>query len=831
MSRLLQVLVSIFCIFAGTLFVASGDDSPSATPSLSAPNIEEDASSTPPSEPKKPGRVVVVGSKSYVPFDFLDSEDRPAGLFVDIWRLWSQKTGVAVDYRCMEWQEALEMVADGKADIVSGFFPNEDRKKVYDFGIPFFQVFTGIFYHKSIKGIEGAKDLSWYRVGVVTGDAAEDFLKPRLPDGVLVPHKTFKDLVEAAVQNEIHVFVCDTPVAIFYLKKFDKFSDFIHASKPLLSEKFHAGVRKGNSNLLSLVNQGFKAISAEEITRIQDKWTGSLLPTRLPWAWLIASAGALFLCIGAVLLWNSRLKTKVADATEALSQSEEQWRRLFENADEGILVTQGGSNRFFNPKMLEITGADSRDLESGSFFEFVHAEDREGTRSYHQKLLEGDDVPDIIEFRVQNKKGDIKWILGTGVRIDWEGQPAELAFLTNITERKQMEIENAQLQTQLLQAQKMEAIGTLAGGVAHDFNNMLTSMLGYADMAMLRLDKADPLFRYVEQIRATALRASGVTRKLLLFSRKEAMESRYIQLNNTIENLIKMLERLIGENIVIKTEPGPDLWTVQADEGSIEQVAMNLVMNSRDAMPDGGTVTIRTDNVYLDSNHSRLVSGSRPGNFVRMTIDDTGFGMDEEMLKHVFEPFFTTKKGEEGTGLGLAVVYGIVKQHGGWINVDSEHGRGTTFEVYLPAVMIRPEENSEKGISLEELQGRGERILLVEDEAEVREFAANVLSNNGFVVFEAGDAKEGLDIFDREQGNFNLIFSDVVLPGESGLNLVAEIFSRRPQIHVLLTSGYSDEKSQWEKIQEKGFPFLNKPYGISDLLKAIKVALADRGKD
>ncbi|NOZ24833.1 MAG: GAF domain-containing protein [Nitrospirae bacterium] len=406
------------------------------------------------------------------------------------------------------------------------------------------------------------------------------------------------------------------------------------------------------------------------------------------------------------------------------------------------------------------------------------------------------------------------------------------SFTTNvqvIMDRRQAEEERERMQAQLLQAQKMEAIGTLAGGVAHDFNNLLTAIRGYIDLVMMKVKDSDVPYRYLKQVRSASARAADLTRQLLLFSRKQPMEFVHLDVNSIIVDLLKLLNRLIGEDIVIDTDLTPDVWTVWADKGSIEQVLMNLAGNARDAMPDGGTLTIRTENVLLEEGSSKAILDARPGRFVCLTVEDTGAGMDEETIQHIFEPFFTTKEAGRGTGLGLSVVYGIVKQHGGWINVSSESGRGSVFRIYLPASPVKLEGEERKSVALDNLRGGGERILLVEDEDGVRGFASEVLRGYGYSVAEAANVKEAMEVFEREDGRFHLVVSDVVLPDRSGLHLADQLLSRKPALRILLSSGYTDQKLQWPLIQERNFRFLQKPYTLADLLQAVKEVLEKDG--
>lgn len=378
------------------------------------------------------------------------------------------------------------------------------------------------------------------------------------------------------------------------------------------------------------------------------------------------------------------------------------------------------------------------------------------------------------------------------------------------------------LRRQLLQAQKMEAIGVLTGGIAHDFNNLLTTIRGFTELVMMKLNEADPMYNDLKHVRHASVRAADLTRQLLLFSRKQPMEFTSLNLNTTVNGLIKMLRRFIGEDVTINADLVPDIWAVKADEGNIEQVIMNLVVNARDAMPDGGDIVIKTENTTLGEEYCKVVSYARPGRFIRLSIADTGIGMDNGVIRHIFEPFFTTKETGKGTGLGLAVVYGIIKQHEGWINIHSSPGQGSTFNIYLPAHPGKVESKAKETFSLERLQGNGERILLVEDEADVREVHIKILRETGYIVFGAASAKEALDIFERENCNFHLVFSDMVMPDKTGLQLVDLLLSRRPELPVLLTSGYMDDKSQWSIICQRGFRFLQKPYALSVLLQAVK---------
>jgi len=455
----------------------------------------------------------------------------------------------------------------------------------------------------------------------------------------------------------------------------------------------------------------------------------------------------------------------------------------------------------------------------GKHIDILYADPAEGLKTHAITRSTGRFSAEIMNKR---KNGELfPAFLSASILHDTSGKFLGIMGVSrDITKVKQAEKEKESLQMQLLQSQKLEAIGTLAGGIAHDFNNLLTIILGHSQLASGRLDEGNPIRTDLEKIIGAGERAAILTRQLLIFSRKQVLEPKALDLNVVITDVGKLFKRLIGEDIKIIPVLEPGLYQIKADQNQIEQVLMNLIVNARDAMPKGGTIRIQTQNVTLDKDISKTVPESVPGKFVRLTVEDAGIGMDEEIKKHLFEPFFTTKK--DGTGLGLAVVYGIAKQHNGWINIYSELKHGSTFKVYLPAFIATPEEEVEKTVSLASLQGNGERILLVEDEENVRQFASAALREYSYIIFEVGCGKDAQRIFDNENGNFDLIFSDVVLPDKDGLQLVDELLKVKPDLRILLSSGYSDYKSQWDTIKNRKILFLQKPYGITDLLKSIK---------
>jgi len=391
-------------------------------------------------------------------------------------------------------------------------------------------------------------------------------------------------------------------------------------------------------------------------------------------------------------------------------------------------------------------------------------------------------------------------------------------------ERKRAEAERDSLQEQLNHAQKMEAIGRLAGGVAHDFNNMLSIIMGYGEILLSKLPPGDPLRESVVEIVEAGKRSGALTRQLLAFSRKQKLQPDVLDLNAVLKNLEKMLRRLIGEDVELEIVLSKDLARVMADPGQIEQVIMNLSVNARDAMPRGGRLVIETANVELDEAYVQEHLGAKQGKHVMLVVTDTGCGMDRETLSKIFEPFFTTKDKGKGTGLGLATVYGIVSQSGGYVTVQSEPGQGSTFRIYLPQTCAVTEAKR-MGVSEEEGKGKGEHILIVEDEASLRRLCERVLSYKGYRVSTAANGGEALKLIKDKGIRPDLLVTDVVMPGMSGSLLAERLRELQPDIKVLYMSGYTDEALAPHGILEPGILIIKKPFDINSLAKKVMETL------
>lgn len=510
-------------------------------------------------------------------------------------------------------------------------------------------------------------------------------------------------------------------------------------------------------------------------------------------------------------------KERLAAETERLAK---QWQLTFDSSRDAILILDArqrvtranrAAETIFQRSLEEILGRDFWELAGG---------DTQGASSRAPEEVFPGRAGEVMEF----KYGD-RWlaIVTDPVQGPADTATAFIAHVRDVTDRKRMELERNRLETQLLQAQKLEAIGRLAGGLAHDFNNMLSVILGCGEQLLEQLHSGDPLAEDVREIVEAARRSAAMTRQLLAFSKRQPLKPEVVSLNQHLKEMERMLRRLIGEDIRLELSLKDDLAPVSVDPGQIDQVILNLVVNARDAMPEGGELTIETDNVELDSSYAAVHPEVVPGSYVLLAVTDTGRGMEAEVKDRIFEPFFTTKGGEKGTGLGLSTAYGIVKQSGGHIWVYSEPGRGTTFKVYLPrteAVAGTPAVPEEQG-----RPGAGEHVLVVEDDGPLRLLLKRMLTRLGYRVTVAANGGEALLLMEERGLEPDLLMTDVVMPGMSGALLAERLQRFRPGLRVLYMSGYTGDTVVHHTGLEAGTPFLQKPFSIRDLAVQLRKVL------
>jgi two-component system, cell cycle sensor histidine kinase and response regulator CckA len=505
-------------------------------------------------------------------------------------------------------------------------------------------------------------------------------------------------------------------------------------------------------------------------------------------------------------------------AQEAVLATEARYRTLFEGVPVGVYrTTPDGRVLEANPALAQMLGYHNSSgtlrIDTGEIYVDPAAHKK------WQILMDKDGLVRDFETQARRLDGSLIW-LRDSARAVRDAQSKVVHYegiLEDITERKQLE-------EQLRQSQKMEAVGRLAGGVAHDFNNLLTIISGYSDLLLDTLPEQDRSRAHVEEIRKAGARAATLTRQLLAFSRNQVMSPQVLALNAVVANMDKMLRRLIGEDIDLVTILGENLGNVRADPGQIEQVVMNLAVNARDAMPQGGKLTLETANVSLDATYARTHVSALPGDYVMLAVSDTGIGMDAHTQARIFEPFFTTKEKGKGTGLGLATVYGIIKQSGGYVWVYSEPGRGATFKIYLPKVEPSASESGQGKAAESPAKGH-ETILLVEDEPALRAMVRSVLESKGYKVLEARHGEDALMVSELHRGPIDLLLTDVVMPGMSGRELAEHLVNAHNETKILYMSGYTDDAIVHHGVLASDMAFLQKPFSPDAVVRKVREVL------
>ncbi len=527
--------------------------------------------------------------------------------------------------------------------------------------------------------------------------------------------------------------------------------------------------------------------------------------------------------------------TKRKRAQEDLKQSEQRYRMIIENMHE-VIWTNDLNFRYTyaSPSCARVTGYTPEEIISMPIDQIITPESLvlAQTALTEEMMREFSSEPaDLyrsrtMELEFYHKNGGTVWMdVTTTFTRDESGKPVGLLSASrDITERKKAQEAKNNLEEQLIQAQKMETVGRLAGGVAHDFNNMLSVILGYVDLAKLRLARQHPVLKDIAEIEKAAIRSRDITTQLLAFSRKQIIEPIVIDLNELVSHTQKALMRLIGEDIDLTFVEGEGLWPLMFDPSQIEQILINLAVNARDAMPGGGKLTVETANVILDAAYCLNNVDSAPGHYVRLSFSDSGTGMDKKTMQSIFEPFFTTKEMGKGTGLGLSTVYGIVKQNNGYINVYSEPGHGSTFSIYLPRTFGEREAPDESDRE-EEITGQG-NILLVEDDAMVLQITKGMLESIGYSVMSTNNPREALSLCQNPATAIDLVITDVVMPGMSGKELRDGLLTLRPDIKVLFMSGYTADVIAHHGVLEEGVMFLQKPFSLKALAGKVVEVMA-----
>ncbi|MCB2189430.1 MAG: PAS domain-containing protein [Deltaproteobacteria bacterium] len=905
--------------------------------------------------PAPPHKLLIVGDESYPPFEFLDQDGQPQGMFVDFWRLWSVKTGQPIEYRLMTWAEALRAVEEGRADVLGGVFDSPERRRKLLFTPAYFQIPVHVFFHRSIYGLKGLSDLHGFRVGVVKEDYAESWLAARAPSLQLIRFPSFEHMIKAAADSRVKVFVADQPVALFHLARLGLTGLFKEMQSPLYLAPVHSAVPVAHPELLDLLQGGLASLDPAARTRVEEQWKGRQWEGQVPWTWISLTLAAVGLVLILVMIWNYTLRRKVNRTVAGLSareaqlrESEEKYRLLVDHQTDLIIRADlDGRLQFVSPSycrafglsqdqaldqpfepLVSLTHGEPESAGRGGLAEppySVHLErpaqtvdgarwlawvltamrspagevtgylgvgrnvqlrrEAEEELSKAHALLRAllDSIPDIIfvkdaqgvyqlanrafaemmgrrgedilgltdyelfppeqaaEFRHQDRaawgagrpllteerltRADGVQIVVETVKTTYRGPDGEtlglLGISRDLTERLHGQEEQARLEARLHHAQKMEAVGTLVSGIAHDFNNILQAIFAYLQV-MLAAPPGRPAERsHLLAVEQAAMQARELVEQLLTYSRKVEPFLRPVDLNQVIRETVSFLEHTLPKRITIEASLEPGLPLVSADPNQLKQVLLNLASNARDAMPEGGVLRIAThlDPAPLGENHGHGA--------VRLTVADTGKGMDQATQAQIFDPFFTTKEPGRGTGLGLSTVYGIAVSHGGSITCQSQPELGTVFRLTLPALAeeARPVAPVREPGLLAPPRPVG--VLWVDDEIAILEAGREFLEGAGQRVFTARSGEEALEVYRASGEAVEVVILDVGMPGMGGQQCLGELLALNPRLKVIMTSGYGDGALAKDTLAAGARRFLKKPYPLTSLLKEI-VALTAR---
>jgi PAS domain S-box-containing protein len=516
---------------------------------------------------------------------------------------------------------------------------------------------------------------------------------------------------------------------------------------------------------------------------------------------------------------NSITKSSAGNKEQEL----EMLRAAVSQATEGIIVVDAQQFYFVNEAFAKMHGYTKADF-IGKQISFLHKpEDAELLKNIIKEIEKNGFWEGETEHVRKDGSVFLTNMAVTAVKNE-EGKPIrKIAICKDLTEQKRQEQEKRKMQNHLIQIQKLESIAALAKGIAYDFNDIFSSIKCTIDLMMLDIRDDSRSYKDMKEIKNTLTKGTSLLNQLITFSAGQPKNLETLNINDLIDDIKNILKSSLEDDIKIKTALAAGLYHANIDRASFDQVIMNLVNNAKDVMPEGGSITLKTENVSFTQEEAQKVLGAKRGQFVCLTISDTGIGMKKETLSRIFEPFYSTKNGK--LGIGLSVVYGVVRQHNGWISVESFLGRGTSFKIYLPRALESKKQVKEEAFYPEMFRGNNEKVLIIEDDIAVRNVLKRILESNGYKVIDTGSAQEAQFVFNDEKGKFDLLLCDINLYEKDGVSLAKELLVLNPKIKVLLTSGYPQTKLIWSEITAKGYSFLQKPFGLSDVLKAIRKAL------
>ena len=776
---------------------------------------------------------VKVGIYDNPPKVFLDASGKPSGIFVDIAQAICAAEGYEAEFVFGTWNEGLERLAAGSVDVMVDVAYSESRGKVFTFGSTYvLESWLEAFVRKGTS-IRAVSEFAGKRIGVLAGSVQEEFLRNDLTalygiDITVLSYPDYESSINALLHSQIDILVAarffgfSRSPSLQYIESSHiifRPSGLYFAFSKATPEQIVAGFDR---QITIMKNDG-----TSPYYRALETWmeveTRVVLPKYL--FWLLSGLVGLLVLAG---IFTLILRREVKHRTREISISEDRWRSYITDAPYGIFVlNQKGEILQVNPEIARISGFKEADLIGHNVLSLLRSESREDwLRLIAETAVLGRSVATVSSRQIGT---DVVWWRVRAVKISGD---QILGFAEDITMLLKEESKVKELQIQLVQAQKLDSIGRLAGGVAHDFNNMLSIIIGHTELAQSVITQDDPVREDLEAIHDAADRSAALTRQLLTFAHQQPALPKEIPLNKAVEHSLDMLRRLIGEHIAIQWDPCTADTSILIDPSQIDQILTNLCVNARDAIEGSGTITIGTKQMELDDTVGDLSLDLLSGRYILLEVSDTGVGMDKHVRERIFEPFFTTKEEGKGTGLGMASVYGIVKQNRGAIHVYSEVGKGTTFRIYFPMShdvrleeMVQDTSEDEESVSDTNVDPAIETILLVEDESSILLVAKNILENIGYTVIAARSPDEAVKLARANPGTIDLLVSDMIMPEMHG-NQLANLLKRYlPEIRCLFMSGYTADMIEREGYLTHGELFIQKPFTRNMLADAVRQAL------
>lgn len=780
----------------------------------------------------------IVHTRSYAPFEFVDEQGQPQGYLISCFQRWSELTGQPIEFRSLSWSECLRAIRQGEADVITGMTPTAQRRPHFAFGTELARAESRIFTHRSLPPVERAADLAGMLVGVVEGDQSDQALAGRVPAAERRAFSDYHSLVQAAVAGEIKIMVGTSAVIHHHLTGLAALGRFHISGHVINADPLAVAVAADRRDLLRRLDAGFARFTNQDWEQLARRWVPYTLEPQdeLPWWEILIGLAVVVATLGLVVLWNRQLQHRVRAVTWELQQARDiaqlahsELQGLLDAATGlAILATDvHGTITCFNAGAERLLGISAEQIIGQMRPDRFHqADDLAALRQRQQRSNEApvDDFQLLLRSYLTPDLGshDVTW-----VRADGEGIQIDLAIseVHNVDEKLigyllvgQDIGRQRQLEKQLQRSQKMDAVGQLAGGVAHDFNNILMVIIGFAEQLLLEAGLSESMREQLQTIVETADRAAALSKQMLAFSRQAKSQSIPTDVHDVLRETVAMLQRTIDPRIKLELHADADANTVMGDASLLQNAFINLGLNARDAMPDGGSLLINTETMNVDATMSLDTGGELPpGRYLTVQVRDTGAGMSASVVRQIFDPFFTTKELGKGTGLGLAAVYGIMRDHGGGIQVQSRLGQGTIFTCLLPLSELLIPDPKQR---VSTVYGEG-NILVIDDDETVRRMFIGMLRRFGYQTKEAADGPEGLELIRDGAQLFHLVLLDMMLPSMHGLDVLREIKAIRADLPVLVISGFSPDSTVEDVLAAGAAGFVPKPCRAGELSQRV----------